>query len=603
MKTKIFFFLTAAIVILIFPMTSGARTLQEIDAEAAALEAEAETAGLQRQFEILQRLQNLTEEALQASPQQMGRIPAASIKPADTPEEEIQRRREIINTQFNSFKGQMPTTADNATIEMPEAFPLTGLIIVDGGYKSSPYRGWIWTDHSYQVVEEFVGNLIVKREYSLKQGKFTGRKNYFFDTISTNIDTTYVRGRKCLKASSEIPGRCTHWESLTRSEASEENNYGHLHSWVMMGSSEVERMKIKVESPNVLFTSANRKAAEALGCYGAEWDMQKKDFEALLDRDEINLTKQVGRSSSATPGCKPGSTITLYLWAKTPECHIEYTTDHTLLYGCDGGNGLVPPVGLKAFQTKGTALGYKWSITQGEDKILFTAGGPNPTSREVEIKAKAQSAVKGDVSLEVEIKKTDGTRCVATLNKTVQKPSALRRLPDSDASTRGVMPFINFAAECAKPSGCLKSPIPIPGDPNIVDGYARVSAHQVLDQFYEPILRDPMMWLEKRSMTVTEGGTTRVIDIEPLNENEAGTQIPVVPGQATPTMTMHSNHSMTEGGGLVLDTLAIMYPAGSNMPDGLDIKIDQEIKIFECPVAKCLQHFKKTDATHTCQEP
>ncbi|MBN1283159.1 MAG: hypothetical protein JXA24_05220 [Proteobacteria bacterium] len=593
--------LAAALVLSIYCGAAHARTLGEIEAEAAALEAEAEGASIQRRFEILGRLQELAEEALQAGLDDLGQTPVADIRPADTPEEEIKRRREIINAQFNSFKGQMPRTGDNATIEMPEAFPLTGLIVVSGGFRSSPYRGWVWTDHSYQVVEEFVGNLIVKREYSLKQGKFTGKKNYSFDTISTDIDTKYVGGRKCLKASSGIPGHCTHWETIARSEVSDDNRYGRLHSWVILGSSEGDRMRIEAESPSVMFTSANRKAIEALGCYGAEWDMKKKEFEALLDRDQIKITKQVGSTSQSTPGCKPGSSIALYLQIKTPECHIQYTTDPTVIYGC--GSPLVPPVGLKAYLTKGWAQGYKWSITRGGDKIGFTAGGPNPATRQVEIKAKAPSAIQGDVNLEVEIKRTDGTRCVATLDLTAKRPTALRRLPDPEASTFGVTPYIDFAAECAKPTGCLKSPIPIPGNPDIVEGYARISANQVLDQFYGPILRDPMMWLEKRSMTVTEGGTTKTINIETIDENESGTQIPIVPGQATPTMTMHSNHGLTEGGGLLLDTLALMYPSGTSMHPQTDFKVNQEIKIFDCPVARCVQHFKKTDATHTCQEP
>ncbi|MBN2062887.1 MAG: hypothetical protein JW882_20965 [Deltaproteobacteria bacterium] len=74
-------------------------------------------------------------------------------------------------------------------------------------------------------------------------------------------------------------------------------------------------------------------------------------------------------------------------------------------------------------------------------------------------------------------------------------------------------------------------------------------------------------------MTITEeNGTTRTINIESLDETLAGTRIPVVPGQATPTMSMYSNHGMTEGGGLMLDTLAIMYPAGSSVPPGINIK-------------------------------
>lgn len=36
---------------------------------------------------------------------------------------------------------------------------------------------------------------------------------------------------------------------------------------------------------------------------------------------------------------------------------------------------------------------------------------------------------------------------------------------------------------------------------------------------------------------------------------------------------------------------------------GLLVHINQDIKIFDCAGAQCVQHFKKTDATHTCQTP
>jgi|GEM_PF-2171338 len=594
----------ALALVLAFAPSIQARTLQEIEQRVAELEQEAEGASLQRRTEIMQELLQLQNEAMQAAIDQMGNmegLSGISVQPAATPEEEAKRRRDIINAQFRNFKQTRPRKNTSQKIEMPEAFPLKGLIVVNGGEKSKPYRGWIWTDFSYTVVEEFVGNLIVKHEYDLKRAKFTGKKNYALDTISDGIRSN-VAGRKCIRASAALPGRCTRWENISRSDIADENRYHNIHDWVLMGGSEGGRMKIKAESPTVVFRSQNRKATGGLGCFGAEFEMSKGEFENLLDRDEIRLTKHIGRSSQATPGCKPGSILTLYLYAKTPECYIQYTTDPTLIYGCDGGEGIVPPVGLKANLKKGTAQSYKWSISEGADKVKFLTGD-NPTTRKADIKAISSSGQKGDVGIEVEIKRTDGTRCVATLRKTAKKPSALRRLGDSEASSFDITPFIDFTAECAKPSGCIKSPIPIPGNPDIGSGYARISVNQVLDQFYEPILRDPMLWKEKRWMMVDQGGTQTRIDIPTLDESPSGTQIPIVPGQSAPTLTMHSNHGMTEGGGLLLDTLAIMYPVGTSMHPQTNFKINQNIKIFDCAVGKCVQHFKKSDATHTCQAP
>ena len=576
-KFRFLSFAIVAILVLTCTSTAEARTLAEIEAEASALEAEAEYASMTRRIEIVQRLQELMQEAMTAGAEQIGMTNIPEIKPAATPEEEAKRRRMIINEQLKLFKRQMPRKPGNYVIEVAEAFPMTGLVVINGGEKTNPYRGWVWKDLWYHATEEFVGNLIV----------------------STEIKSS-VAGQECVEASAAIPGHCTNWQTISRSDIEQQNRYPSLYDWVVMGSSEGSKMEVETSSPTIVFSSPSRRATASVGCFRAKWEMKKKDFEALLDRDVIKLTKQVGRTSQATPGCRMGSNITLYLWVKTPECHIQYTTDPTLIYGC---GDMAPQVGLKAYLTKGTAQGYKWSIVNGSDKIEFMNGGSNPTTREVDIKAKAASGTKGDVGLEVEIKRTDGTRCVATIQKTAKRPSALRRLPDSEAQSFDIKPFYDFAAECASSSGCIKSPIAIPGNPDIGAGYIRISANQVVDQFYEPILRDPMRWLEKRWMMVNQGGTQTRIDIQTPEESAGGTQIPVVPGQSSPTLSMYSNHGLTEGGGILIDNLGVMYPVGSSVPNGLDFKINQNIKIFECPVAKCVQHFKKTDATHTCLAP
>jgi uncharacterized protein len=61
---------------------------------------------------------------------------AMPIQPATTPEKEMERRREIINRQYQQAKGMMGGLQGGAQKpQVPEAFPLEGYIVVNGGEK------------------------------------------------------------------------------------------------------------------------------------------------------------------------------------------------------------------------------------------------------------------------------------------------------------------------------------------------------------------------------------------------------------------------------------------------------------------------------------
>ena len=87
MKRYILFVLIILFAIIATTQIAHSRTLAEIEAEVQLLEAEAETASLTRQMEIVGRLQQLAQEAMEAGFQQMGTTPVADILTAASPVE------------------------------------------------------------------------------------------------------------------------------------------------------------------------------------------------------------------------------------------------------------------------------------------------------------------------------------------------------------------------------------------------------------------------------------------------------------------------------------------------------------------------------------
>ena len=90
-----------------------------------------------------------------------------SIEPAETPEKEMERRREIINSQHHQIKSMTGNlSAGTEKLEIPEVFPLEGYIVVNGGEKDF-FNNEVKTDLLYTITERFVGNLTGKRSMEL----------------------------------------------------------------------------------------------------------------------------------------------------------------------------------------------------------------------------------------------------------------------------------------------------------------------------------------------------------------------------------------------------------------------------------------------------
>ncbi|HSW64382.1 MAG TPA: hypothetical protein VLH56_13900 [Dissulfurispiraceae bacterium] len=246
-----------------------------------------------------------------------------STKPAETPEKEMDRRREIINSQFRNAKNMMSgVSADAEKPQIPEAVSLEGYIIVNGGEKELFYNE-VKTDLLYTIKERFVGNLIVLHTYDKARGRFDIEKEYEIESLSTEINVSNMMGKSCARWSSGSPTVCTGWASFLRYEIDPGEHYPQFFSGVASATTaENGQIIIEASAPKILFRADDGRTSALVGCFGSTWTMSKPDFETLFKRGEIFLRKDIGRKAVASPGCRPGSTMTLYLKVKEPveEC-------------------------------------------------------------------------------------------------------------------------------------------------------------------------------------------------------------------------------------------------------------------------------------------
>jgi len=582
--------------------TASARTPAEIEADARRLEEQAQgTTDLGRLQQLMQQAQQLQGEMEGVAAAQG--IKVLPSKPAATPEKEVERRREIINTQFRQFQPFVGAQAQaDEEARIAEAIPIEGRIVVEGGETANETRGVIPMDLRYMVEEKFAGNLLVMHLYDAKKGQFSKDKEYMIDTLSTDIRVANAGGRKCVRWSSGLPGSCTGWAGFSRSEIDPGSRYPQFYAGVVLASTEDGKVVIEAKAPDVIFSSPMREAAAKLGCFDAKWEMSTADFEKLLDRSEIVLRKEIGRPVGPSPGCRPGSSMKLVITVKPGGCAIEVEGDGNLVYDCMGHDGMSPSLHLKAMRGTKAAPAATWQITEGVDKAKFRGGVARAEGAKAELRAAGPSRVEDDVVVEAEVPLKGGQVCVARRTFTSRQPSSLRRLSDLEATIAGIDPLVSYPHLC-NTTGCAKPDIPVPGREhlNVTDGYKRASANEVLDQFGKPIRRNGLPWYEER---VARVGSRR-IEIAQASEGGGGTAVPVNPGEpGGPTMQMLSNDGTLENGGLVVDLLQIVYLSDSGgVPEGFDITVDQKIRVFSCPVAECVQHYMRTDATHVCKPP
>ena len=237
-----------------------------------------------------------------------------SIMPSETPEKEAERRREIINIQFNQAKNMLSELSEEEeNPQISQAQPLEGYIIVKGGERELWYNNQLKTDISYAIKESFVGNLLIIHTYNPVKGQFEAKKDYELDTISTKIELQGLIGKKCSQWSSGSPSVCTRWADLSNYKIDPGEKYPQFYSNVVFASShEEDRVKIEAKTPNIVFYSSDGTSAK-VGCSGAEWSITKQEFETLLKSGQLVLKKVIGEQKGSTQHCRSGSTMELYL--------------------------------------------------------------------------------------------------------------------------------------------------------------------------------------------------------------------------------------------------------------------------------------------------
>ncbi len=303
-----------AILLSLFCLEVSAQSPMDIEQRAKRLEEKLQgTTDLNKLTETYREAMQLMDEANRKTGGITG-TQTMPMQPAATPEKEMERRREIINRQYQQAKnmmGDLPAGTEKPQIS--EAFPLEGYIVINGGEKEF-FSNEVKTDLLYTIKESFVGNLTILHAYNATRGQLDREKEYKIQSLSTKINVSGVMGKKCVRRSSYAPSSCTRWAHFLRYEISNGERYPQFHADVVSAeSAENGQIKITANAPAVTFTGDDGKTNLGMGCSVATWTLSRSAFEQLLKGDEITLRKDIARPMGPSPGCRPGSTMTLYL--------------------------------------------------------------------------------------------------------------------------------------------------------------------------------------------------------------------------------------------------------------------------------------------------
>ena len=267
------------------------------------------------------------EEASRAVGAMTGTRPT-SIQPSSTPDAEMARRREIINSQYRQARatlGSLPAGSDQPRIV--EAVAIEGQMMVDGGAQEQFYNQ-LKTDLHYTIRETFVGNLLVQHIYDPRSGRFQKQKDYELESLSTEIRVPTLMGKQCTRWSSGSPQVCTRWVQFVNHEVDADERYPAFSAEVVNGSTlEDGLIEIEARAARMEFSGTDRVTRRTNGCTDARWTLSRAEFETLFKQGEIVLRQEIGRPKGPAPGCRAGSTLTLHLRlaGKTPTC--ERTPD------------------------------------------------------------------------------------------------------------------------------------------------------------------------------------------------------------------------------------------------------------------------------------
>ncbi|HBL23721.1 MAG TPA: hypothetical protein DDZ40_06350, partial [Deltaproteobacteria bacterium] len=214
-----------AIALSLFCFDVSAQSPTDIEQRANRLEQQLQgTTNLNNLMETYREAMELMGEANRKTGGITG-TQTMSVQPAETPEKEMDRRREIINNQFRQIRdmrGNLPAGEEKPQI--PEAVPVEGYIFVNGGEKELFYNQ-VKTDLLYTIKESFVGNLAILHTYGATREQFDREKDYEIQSLSTKVDVTGVAGKKCTRWSSGSPSVCTRWAHFLRYEIDKGERY------------------------------------------------------------------------------------------------------------------------------------------------------------------------------------------------------------------------------------------------------------------------------------------------------------------------------------------------------------------------------------------
>jgi hypothetical protein len=229
---------------------------------------------------------------------------------AETPEEESQRRRDVIN-QKGRQSGDKSTVsraeAGRKEVPVSRAIPVEGLLLIEGG-TSSTFYGKVKQELSYTIQETFVGNLIVTRSIDRATGRFSAREDYTLQTLSTEIFAGPFSGRGCAKYTGSPPV-CTQWHQIDLWQIADGEEYPGRFDGVVSATSDGRAVTIRIDGPDIEFGSSQGPVSIKTGCGDLLRETVKRDeFKQWLRRSTVRIKRDVSKTS---PGCRPGSTVSL----------------------------------------------------------------------------------------------------------------------------------------------------------------------------------------------------------------------------------------------------------------------------------------------------
>lgn len=217
----------------------------------------------------------------------------------DYPEDEIERRREIINR-----RGKPPSSKDGLRVpgqQTARAFPVEGHILLESGF-SSTFYGKVRQELTYSLLETFVGNLIVSGP--------PGREEYALQTLSTEISVDQFSGRVCSKYAGKPP-TCSQWQKIDLWQIGEGEEYPGKADGVVSLNSDARGVTLRIDVPVIEFGSSANTDSYRAGCIQSYREtVGRSDFKEWLRRSKVRFKREVGKT---LPGCRPGSTLTLEL--------------------------------------------------------------------------------------------------------------------------------------------------------------------------------------------------------------------------------------------------------------------------------------------------